>query len=609
MKRKKRSAQVDLGRLCEAIRASRRALEPFRVARREAARKYAGDQWSTETAQVKRPVNFLSLYLQIVSRALIANDPQASLSVKKKEYRQVVSAMEDWANPEIIRMGLADELQRGGVDAIYGFHAMKVSLASPAEAELSGWQLTAGVPYAKCIDLDDWCMDPHARKMSELAWCGHRTRVRVDSINDSKLYEAVKKRKLQPNRDRQYNEPGDERISMLGRQYLSSDLEEAYDYCDLWEIYLPMEKMIVTLLSEDGGTPMVEDTKGEDAAFAEHEWVGPYCGPYHFLNLMPPVPGNVMPKGPIQDLIDMDEALNGLTQKLIEQAARQKEILACAGGADGDANRIVEARDGEVIRMDNPDKIKPMGFGGPHLSNQAFSTQLWEMLNKLGGNLELLGGLGEQSKTATQDKLLNANASASMKGMQNAMVKHTAKVVESLCWFWHHHPQKVMTSYRPISGLPNPIERKVTPQQRQTVPFEAMQIQVDPYSLQHQSPEERLAFINQVVSQIMIPMMPILQQQGVSFNVAKYLELITEYGNSPDLAEIVETSSMPQPMDQQGQDQGGGMQPAQTTRTYNRVNASEKTGEGQAKVALQQAMGQNVGGRPSSNGQYKPVGA
>lgn len=602
-----RKSEVDLEKLINAIIASRKTLEPHRVARRQAVAKYAGDQWTQETAKVERPINFLSLYLQIMYRNLVSSSPMVNLTTQKKQYRPTVSAIEDWANPEIKRMKLVKQLQRGVIDAVYGFHVMKVGLCTPAESEKSGWEMTVGQPYARCIDLDDWAMDPHARTLEELGWMGHRVRVQVDSLKDSKLYDAVRRRSVESNPDKQFNEPGDERVSMLGRGYLASNVEsEAYEYCDIWEIYLPAEKMILTFLSEDGGTPQLTDARGKSVAFDERPWIGPYCGPYHFLSLMPPVSGNLMPKGPIQDLIGMDEALNGLTQKLMNQAIRQKEILAFASNSDGDADRIGKASDGEIIRVDNPDKLKQMGFGGPHPNNQNFTLSLWEMLNKLGGNVELLGGLGEQSKTATQDKMLNANAGASMKSMQQAVVEHTSQVIEALCWFWHHHPQKVMTGYREIPGLGAPIERTVTPEEREKVPFEAMQIVVDPYSLTHQTPGERLAFLNNVVQETLLPFMPLLKEQGIGFNVGKFLELVGDYGNAPDLSDIV--TGLPDVAAEQAEEEDGMGKPANTNRTYNRINASTQTGEGQVRANLQHAMGQPMGGRPSTNGAYKPTG-
>ncbi len=610
---KLRVPEVSITDLCDSIRASRKVLEPFRRSRLEAVRKYAGDQWSFETSYVRRPINFISLYLQIISRNLISHDPRALLTVHDKQYKSVVSAMQDWVNPELVAMGFADEMQRVVVDALYSIGIMKVALASPSESEMSGWNLPAGQPYACRIDLDDFVFDPHARDLREVSWIGHRSRVPLDSLKDSKLYEAAKRKFVQPNHDKQFNETGDERISMLGRQYVSNDFIEAYQYCDVWEIYLPRERMILCLLSEDGGTPMAIDFKGKDAPFYQKDWVGPDKGPYHILNLMPPVSGNPMPKGPIQDIIDMDEALNGLTQKLIDQAARQKELLAYSGMADSDAARIKDAPDGEVIRVDNVDKVKPMGFGGPSPINQQFSLALWEMLNKISGNLELTGGLAAQSRTASQDKMLNANSSRSVQDMQQVTIKYSADVTKSLCWFWHHHPQKTMTSYHPIPGLQNPIKRKVTPAQRQQVPFEAIGVELDPYSFQYQTPQDRMAFVNQTVSQIITPLMPLLQQQGVYFDVAKYLEMIGDYGNSPDLKDIINIGGAPAPQgpQDQGQDQGQDQppMPGNTTRTYNRVNQSEATNQGQSKAMQQTLLGQNPGGRPSANGQYKPVGA
>jgi len=602
-----RQPEVDLEKLCDAIRASRKVLEPFRVAKREAVRKYAGDQWSTETAQVPRPVNFLSLYLQIMSKSLIAHDPRATLKTFNKQYRAVVSAEEDWINPELKRMDLAATLERAGIDALYGLSVIKVSLVTPALSEKGGWEQQVGQPGAWCIDLDDWAMDPHARDLRELAWCGHRSRIRTESLKDSKLYEAAKRKKVLPNQDRQYNsDAGDERISMLGRQYVSGEwITEAYDFTDIWEIYLPMEKLIVIMLSDDGGSPELMEMRGENVAFDVKPWVGPYCGPYHYLNLMPPVSGNAMPKGSIQDLIDMDEHLNGIMVKLIRQAARQKEVLAVSGAADGDAKRVTEAADGEVIRCDNPDKMKPMGFGGPAPNNHNFMMGLWEMLNKMGGNIELMGGLSEQSKTATQDKMLNANASSSMKWMQQAMVKFTSEVFDSLLWFHHHHPVNKMKSYREVPGLSSPIERTITPQDRQKVPYEEIERQIDPYSLTHQTPGERLSFLNQVVTQTLIPILPMLKEQGIGINIAKYVDLMAQYGNSPDLTEII--TNLAEAAPEEGVEEESAGKPAQTQRTYNRINASTQTGEGEVKANLQSMMGENRGGRPSNNGSYRPV--
>jgi hypothetical protein len=197
--------------------------------------------------------------------------------------------------------------------------------------------------------------------------------------------------------------------------------------------------------------------------------------------------------------------------------------------------------------------------------------------------------------------MLNANSSRTIVDMQQVTVKHAADVIESLCWFWHKHPQKTMTSYHDVQGLETPIKRQVTPQQRQQVPFEAMKIQVDPYSFQYQTPAERLTFVNGVVTQILTPLMPLLQQQGVFFDVGAYLELISKYGNSPDLTDIVRIGSPPEG-DPQGDGRNDVSMPNSTSREYTRNNTSEKTDQGQNDVRRQALMAQ-----ASRNGQ--PAGA
>jgi len=589
---KARSPEVDVVRLCRAMHASRRALEVFRQERMQAVRRYAGSHYSSETAQTLRPINFLSLYVSIISRNLISHDPRVLLDTNDRKNRAAISALESWANTEIVRMNLADTLLRAVVDALFSFGVVKVGLLTPGESEMQGWTQEFGQPFAKTIDLDDFVIDSHARTWEEAAWMGHRVRVPLASLTDSPLYPKAKAKSVQANRDRQWNETGDERISMIQRQYVGDDSVEAYDYVDVWEVYLCREKLVLTLLSDDGGVPLPSDFKGEKVPLSVRPWVGPYCGPYHCLGFLT-VPGQAIPKGPIQDVLDMDEHLNGCFQKLIDQAARQKDLLAYGSASDSDVERVKNAADGEIVRVTSADQLKPLAFGGPFPGNQAFALQLWDFLNKVSGNLELMGGLGAQSKTATQDKLLNMNSSRSVVDMQQVTVKFTADVIKSLTWFWHHHPQKVMTGYQEIRGLPWKIPQVLTPARRASIPHDTIDFQVNPYTFQYQTPQDRLGFLNQVIGQVLAPMMPILMQQGVYFDVSRYVDLIAEYGNAPDLTDIFRVGDPPTA-------EGSGAEDVPTPqtgeKTYNRVNTSEATEPGQNKAVQQALLNQNPGG-------------
>jgi len=551
---------IDLSRLTAAMRTSRMVLKRFREERTEAVRKYVGIHWSENGAADKQPINLIHNYVSVVGKSLIAKNPRVMLSVMKGEHKPVVSAMQDWCNKQIQKVEFANTEQRIVHDSLFSLGIGKVCLASPAMSSLTGWNVSAGEPSAMRVDLDDFVYDVHARDFTEVGYIGHRYRVPIDVVKDSKIYNKSRK-KLQPSTDSSYNAQGDERISMLGRTYYASNDEEYEDFVELWELYLPRHRRVITLAADSMGEGEYE----WDEPLLDQPWIGPYCGPYYPLG-MGTVPGNAMPLAPIMNLIDLHDATNRLWRKIIRQGERQKEVLMVAGGALEDGSRIQQAKDGDIIRNDNPAMAQAMSFGSPNQANFQLAQELQKKFSGQAGNLDLLSGTGPQAKTATQDKLLNENAGRQVEDMQQTVVKHTSDMLKALCWYWHHDPRNVMKTEWSLPGNTGiSIERQVTPPDRQQVSFEDMEIRVDPYSLQYQSPQMRLQMLNQTIQTIVLPMMPILQQQGVSFDVQAYLAKVAEYGDMPDLPEIVKYVAPPETDAPTGE---MSMKPGETTRNY-----------------------------------------
>lgn len=601
---KKRNAEIDLSRLSLAIQRARLQLRRFRSERREAVRQYVGSHWSEEGTAEKVPVNLISLYISIIGRNLIAKNPRVMLSTFQKPHKPTVAAMQQWANKEIENMHLQETLQRVVLDALFSVGIAKVALATPAESAHMAWTLPAGAPFIERVDLDDFVYDMHARDFSEVTFMGHRYRVPLDAVRDSKLYTKQRK-DLAPSSDNLFNLEGDERINVLGRGIYASDDQEFEDMVDLWEIYLPRHRLVLTLADDYLTGPAAGYT---NEALRTQAWLGPDGGPYHILGYMG-VPGNAMPKGPIQDLLDLHELTNNLYRKLMRQAERQKEILAVQGGAMEDGSRIQDANDGEIVRMDNPERSIPRSFGAPNQQNFAMFMQAQELFKALAGNLDMLGGLSPQSKTLGQDKLLAQSASGGVSDMQDRTVNFTASVLKALCWYWHHDPFKVMQTTHTLPGLPGmQMQRQVSPHQRQKVSFQDLEVQVDPYSMQHSTPQTRLAGLNEIVQRIIAPMMQLLQQQGVAFDVNAYLKKVADYMNMPDLPEIVTMQEPPTPDTQtQGGEQPG--MPSQTERTYNRTDTGTgRTEKGNNMDLMNRMMGHDMGGNPNKNGTPQPAG-
>ncbi len=589
--------QVDLARLCVAIQRARLMLRKYRAERTEMTRHFVGQHYSEHGTAVKVPVNFLALYVDIVGSSLISKEPRCLLSSFDRASKPILEAAQDWVNPEIQRKQVATTLQRVICDSLFSIGICKVALATPTDSATMAWSLRAGEPFAERVDLDDFVYDVHARDFNEVSYIGHRFRAPLDAVRDSPIYSRLRKQ-LAATYDELYNPEWDEKVSTIGRGLYGGNQEEFEDFTTLWEIYLPRHRLVLTLADDHltGASLLGHSLLGEPLRV--QRWLGPDTGPYHLLGLQT-VPGNAMPKAPLQDLFDLAEFGNETFRKLMRQTGRLKEILGVAGQAMEDAARVNAASDGEAVQINRPDLLKSAVYGGPQQGVMAAFQVAWQYFNILAGNLEMQGGLSPQSKTLGQDELLAANASRLINTKQQQALKFTAEVLKGLVWYWWHDPLRVMSTRFNLPGMPEiSAMRHVHPQQRRQIPFDQIDVKVDPYSITHQTPQQRLTALNGVI-QLVMPMMPLLQQQGISLDFNAYLQLVSKYIDLPELPDIF-TIQEPPEQESQTSASTGSMQPPETTRNYVRRSVGGATRYGQ-DIGRLNAMG------PSSNGVSEPA--
>jgi hypothetical protein len=469
----------------------------------------------------------------------------------------------------------------------------------------------AGRPTIQRIDLDDFFFDRQATSFLEVSRIGHRYR-----IPRSVAIKMIGKKasKLSASVQTDYNEFGDERIGAMGRNSITPG-EDFEDMVDLWEVYLPRHRRVLTLA--DGLVTGTEDSDTFEALL-DQPWVGPYCGPYHILSYGV-VPGNAMPKAPLQDLFDLHLAVNKSLRKIVRTSERMKEVALVAGAAAEDGKRVIEASDGEMVKVQNLQGMQQVVFSGQHLAPiQAVAVYFDGLFNQIAGNLALLSGSAPQSKTATQDKMLNENAATSVADKQDSTLTFVADVLESWIWFHHHDPYSVQRTAMTVGEkeiirdiYPNAPEYtdesdenyQGRPLHVRSVPWEQLEVRVDPYSMQHQTPSTKLQFLITTVTQLITPILPILQSQGISLDLNTFLKKIGEYADQPDLDEVLTI------MDAPTEGAGGGshertLAPS-THRTTERVNRSEQTQDSANRNMVTSLLGVNTGG--AKNTAKQPV--
>ena len=580
---------VNMSRLCRAMSSANRSLQPFRQDRlRHLAAYVAGNYGRGDSAARKANrylVNGLALYVQVMSQQVVGVSPRFMLSTLNQKAKPTVAAIQGWLNPQIAKIGLAETLREAVVDSFFTLGITKVALSTPADAAVSGWQLPAGEPFVANIDLDDFVFDHHARRLKEASFYAHRFRMPLEIAREWKEFNRKQRKELQASDDPEFTETGDERAAWLSRNDEGDD-EEFEEMVDLWEVYLPRHKLVLTI--QHDGLTHNDSAYDYDEPLRVQRWIGPDSGPYHFLASGPPVPGNPIPKASIQDIADLNNLINNVWRKIEDDARNWKLVTAVAGGADADGKRVIESNHGEAIRVDNPEAVREIPFRGVNPVMFNFVLQARNSWNMQAGNLDLQAGTAPQSRTASQDKMLNENAGMMVAALQGRVTGYTAGIGESLAWFYHHSPYLEMDSEYIHPGLPQwtAINRPVGPRDRLQIPWEDLQVRIDPYSMPFSSPSQQLQTLNAVLQGVM-PMMPLLQQQGKTPDIDFYLQKVAEYTAQPDIVQLFRLSEPP-PAAQNGTgtEEMPHMLPGATTRTYERRSVGQESQAAQEAEAL-----------------------
>lgn len=571
--------EFDPDALCKAAYRSRLALRYPREVRVHAIKQRAGFYYSTDAAPMPMPINMLEMIHTIVGGRLVSNNPQVTISTDLPDAKPVAEAIESWVNKQIVRIGLRETLSEAATNSIDWFGIVMVSLATPGTAAMTGWNIQAGEPFAENVDPDDYVWDLHSRRIDQPAWEGHRFRIPL-SVAKSMYGKQRNQDPLEATDDKIYNIEGDERPSLISRTILLGE-DELEDMIDLWHFYIARHRMCV-ILRDDDLMGSCTTSGGKARVLDAYKWIGPDKGPYHKF-VLKNIPNNSMPKGMIQDALDLNESINLIARKIMRQADRQKEVILATNAASKDAEKIFKTSDGEGAYVDRPDQVKAVFWGGPNQQNFQLLNAFIDRLSWLMGNLEVQGGLSQEAGTATQEKLLQENSSATMQNMQQRTMNGVISVVNSLCWFWYHNPYKVMsvTYYlpgspsvkAPLQVHPHPGDQAQDPNKMyRTWKLEDLNLHIDPYTVQYQTPQQIQQAIDSVVKEVILPMMPILQANGVQFDIRTYLEKMAKKRQLPDLQEFIKmVRTQVQGASPEQQDQSmGPVKPATTNRNYTR---------------------------------------
>ena len=563
---------VDETRLFDSVEVSYRKLRPYREAVYRLNEEYAGPMYGLEgntSATAVKQEKYLNLLKQAVTAymtLLASNRPRVLLTATDPALKPFSRHFQLAVNNLIKEIQLEKTMSRWVRDAFFWLGVTKVHMGDSGEVIEEG-DVTAdpGRPFVSNISLDDFFYDMSATKWSECKYAGDVYRMPIETLQNSGAYSGEALENLQPSTKFSTGE----RLSELskGTEPRDMEIEPMVDVCDIW---LPREGKIKTYVVESR-----HNMRLRSGCIAEMKWDGRELGPYHLLHF-DEVSENVMPCSTAADIEPLERLINNLYRKNARKASRQKDTPIYSPSGENIARKLKNASDGEWISVTDPRDVNVIKHGGIDGQLHGFMLNSMELFDRMAGNLQQMLGLGASTDTVGQEKLVASAGSRKEGQLQNAVASATSGVVRDLAMLLWEDEFTELPARVNLEGMESITYDSTWKPDLREGKFKDYSFDIDIYSMQYQSPGSRIQAINQLLQSIYIPMMPVMQQQGGSVDMAALAEMHSELLNVPRLKDVVLFNSyepVPSSADQM-------RTPTNTNRTYTRKDAPSDQSSG-----------------------------
>lgn len=532
-----KAVEISFGKFDHFRRARARMLG--QMAGRFYSRATPGDREDRKAA----PLNLLYTAVTALVPNLVYNQPKVMISTDLVPFRQYADTLQMATNHLIRKSNFRMTLRKAILDSIFMAGFIKTGIADSEQfLSIGGEDVAVGQPYADRIDPDDIILDPVARDWDEQAFVGNRFRIAQDDLLESGLYDPDLVMKLPGTYDGM-SVARDTAEGIIGDKSGQDFSQELTKYVDLCEVYLPKEKIVVTL-------PFQRDAvQGDFLRVADYE--GPERGPYHMLGFTP-VSNNILPVAPAGIWYDLHILGNRIARKLARQAERLKRVLAYQAEAGEDVEQIAEADDGETVRVQDVNAVKEVQYGGA--GNDSYNWLEWVKKNfsEQSGNVDLLNGTSTNTPTATQAEMLQANTSVRLSDMQNSVYDFGADVVGDLVYYLHTDPTISLPLVKEKTVLgPDGLPARQTIQMNfqggeQQGDWLDYNVKIQPYSMARPDPNQKMRQIIEYATNVVPAGAQAASLLGPGFMIGPFLRRMAELIGIEDVDEFINDDAFQQ---------------------------------------------------------------
>jgi len=569
----------DFKSLVNAVRESRRKMQVFREKRKALISLFCGSEYSADAEAKKVYLNLMSMATNIYVRQCAVRAPTARVTSPYMELRPTAKNLSLACLDASQECDFGRTLRRAVTEAIYSPMAtVKIGLEHTSTVRgKDGENLDVTEPFIKLVSFDDYVRDMSSRSAYEPAFEGDMYYLDRDLVYER--YPKAKELNLTADDLGTQGDDGGERAEAISHSPGSGE-ENWKNRIALQDVWLTKERLLVTYVVSKPDFPL-----------AVVDLDSPEEGPYHSL-WFTDVPDNAMPLPPFSLLKNIQELANSLFRRLAAQAQAQKRVVAFAD--EDSAVNFKKAHDGDGIQWSGQ-KPESIEVGGIDQVTLAMFIQVKDLFSWASGNLDSLGGLSPMAETAKQDQMLAKSASAQLADMQDATAEFAQKIFRQIAWYEWTDPVRERVLQREVPGtdITIPVEWNAETRQGDFLDFN---FSINPQSMREDTPGAKIQKLQGILTQFFGPMQPFMQQQALTVDVRRMTHMLADCSNLPELEQLI-ISVDPNKILENGGPSGNptpGTKPANTHRTYERVNRPGATRPGK-DIALMQTL---LGGNP-----------
>jgi hypothetical protein len=511
----------DRKKLFTSIEQSSADLREFRSTRMTHLEMFVGHNYG-KNLRKRTYLNLLYEAVTVYSRHLAARNPTCLVVTPQAHLRGVAKDMQAALNHQMREINFGQTLQLVVLEAMFSMGVAKMGVTPEEREGVKGYLHDANQTFVDPVSFDKFFYDSSSESLESADYMGDVYQLPTDYIQRSRMFNRKSRHMAKSaQKDGQFPQGQGRSGQLSGSQ--SRTKESLKKRTWLYDVWLPAENLLVTLLKDQPAAPPLRVV----------EWEGPERGPYHTLGFTK-VPGNIQPLPPAVLWSDLHELTNSLLRKLANQARRQKTITLTSD--EEDAESINRTDDGNAVDVDNFDSVMERTFGGVSGNNLNFMQGCRELFSRSAGNLEILGGYGADSETLGQDRLLNANANERVRDMQDEVVLFIQRVVQEMAWYLWDDPLVSIPITRTVGN--EEIHDVWTPASREGDFFD-YNFSIEPHSLRSMSPQERLLQLRGAMGNFIMPAMESLAQQGYGLDANEYISVVAELSGIHELKRII----------------------------------------------------------------------